>query len=83
MTITIYSNPNCVQCEQTKKFLTRKGVPFESKMISESPEVQAIIDEHKFQSAPVVVISTGQVWSGFRLDHLTDYVHKYNAEVKS
>ena len=83
MMITIYSNPNCVQCEQTKKFLTRKEVPFEAKMIQDSPEAQAIIEEHKLQSAPVVVTSAGMVWSGFRLDHLTDYVHKYNAEVKN
>lgn len=82
MSITIYSNPNCVQCEQSKKFLERKGVPFEAKMIADSPEAQAIIDEHKLQSAPVVLTSEGQVWSGFRLDHLTDYVHKYHAEVK-
>jgi glutaredoxin-like protein NrdH len=70
MTVTVYSNPNCVQCEQTKKYLTRKGVSFESKMIADSPEVTAIIELNKYQSAPVVVTANGDSWSGFRLDKL-------------
>lgn len=70
MKVTVYSNPNCVQCEQTKKYLTRKGLEFESKMISESPEIQAIIEENKYQSAPVVLLENGYSWSGFRMDKL-------------
>ena len=81
MQITVYSNPNCVQCEQTKKWLTRKELRFESKMIADSPEVQAIIDANKFQSAPVVVAGD-KVWSGFRLDHLTDIAHEIAAKEK-
>lgn len=70
MTVTVYSNPNCVQCDQTKKYLTRKSIAFESKMIADSPEIQAIIDENKYQSAPVVLLENGVSWSGFRLDKL-------------
>jgi glutaredoxin-like protein NrdH len=75
MQVTVYSNPNCVQCEQTKKWLTNKSIRFETKMIADSPEVQAIIDANKFQAAPVVVAGE-KVWSGFRLDHLQDTAHK-------
>lgn len=81
MKITVYSNPNCVQCEQTKKWLERKNLRFDTQMISDSPEVQAIIDEHKFQSAPVVVAGD-KVWSGFRLDHLTDIAHEIASKEK-
>ena len=70
MTVIVYSNPNCVQCEQTKKYLTLKGVEFEAKMIADSPEVLPIIEENKYTSAPVVVASDGHSWSGFRLDKL-------------
>jgi glutaredoxin-like protein NrdH len=75
MTVTVYSNPNCVQCEQTKKYLTSKGVEFEAKMIADSPEVLPIIEENKYTSAPVVVTDTGLSWSGFRLDKLAALAH--------
>jgi glutaredoxin-like protein NrdH len=79
MQITVYSNPNCVQCEQTKKWLERNNLRFDTKMIQDSPEIQEIIAEHKFQSAPVVVAGDN-VWSGFRLDHLKDIQHKIASE---
>ncbi|CAB4129000.1 GrxC Glutaredoxin and related proteins [uncultured Caudovirales phage] len=69
MSVIVYSNPNCVQCEQTKKYLTQKGVEFESKMIQDSPEILPLIEEKGYKSAPVVVAGD-QSWSGFRLDHL-------------
>lgn len=69
--VTVYSNPNCTACEQTKRFLTVKGVAFESKMISDSPEVFALIEEKGYKSAPIVV-ADGDSWSGFRLDKLSE-----------
>ena len=69
--VVVYSNPNCTACEQTKRFLTVKGVAFESKMISESPEVFALIEEKGYKSAPVVVAGNDS-WSGFRLDKLSE-----------
>ena len=71
--VTVYSNPNCVQCEQTKRYLNSKGVAFESKMISDSPEVLALIEEKGYQSAPVVVFGD-RSWSGFKLDNLSTLV---------
>ena len=68
--VTVYSNPNCVQCEQTKRYLKSKGVEFESKMISDSPEVLALIEEKGYQAAPVVVFGD-RSWSGFKLDNLS------------
>ena len=67
--ITVYSNPNCSQCEQTKRFLSLKSLPFESKMISDSPEIFSLIEEKGYTSAPVVVTESDS-WSGFRLDKL-------------
>jgi glutaredoxin-like protein NrdH len=69
--VTVYSNPNCQACEQTKRFLTVKGVVFESKMISDSPEVFALIEEKGYKSAPIVVVNEDS-WSGFRLDKLSE-----------
>jgi glutaredoxin-like protein NrdH len=75
MSVIVYSNPNCIQCEQTKRFLTVKGIEFESRMIQDSPEVFLLIDENGYTSAPVVVAGTDS-WSGFRLDKLNTLVHQ-------
>lgn len=71
MSVVVYSNPNCTACEQTKRYLTLKGIEFETKMIADSPEVMPIIEENGYRAAPVVV--AGDVhWSGFRLDKLSE-----------
>jgi glutaredoxin-like protein NrdH len=74
MKITVYSNLNCVQCEQTKRYLTLQEVPFESKMIEDSPEVFSIIEANNYKAAPVVVVENGTSWSGFKLEKLADLV---------
>ena len=72
--ITVYSNPNCVQCESTKRFLNLKGIEFESKMISDSPEILSLIEEKGYRTAPVVVTETDS-WSGFRLEKLNELLN--------
>jgi glutaredoxin-like protein NrdH len=73
MTVIVYSNPNCTACEQTKRFLTVKGIQFESKMIQDSPEVFSLIEEKGYTSAPVVVAGD-ESWSGFRLEKLSTLI---------
>lgn len=73
MAVIVYSNPNCTACEQTKRFLNVKGIPFESKMIQDSPEVFSLIEEKGYKSAPVVVAGEDS-WSGFRLDKLSSLI---------
>ena len=73
--ITVYSNPNCVACEQTKRFLTVKGINFEAKMIQDSPEIYDLISEKGYSSAPIVVVGE-ESWSGFRLDKLNSLLHQ-------
>lgn len=75
MSVIVYSNPNCTACEQTKRFLTVKGIEFEAKMIQDSPEVFAIIEEKGYSAAPVVVAGD-ESWSGFRLDKLNALVEE-------
>jgi glutaredoxin-like protein NrdH len=67
--ITVYSNPDCVQCETTKRFLSQHNLEFESKMIADSPEIQNLIQEKGYTSAPVVVTDNDS-WSGFRITKL-------------
>lgn len=69
--ITVYSNPNCVQCENTKRYLTNNGIDFESKMIQDSPEIMPLIKDKGYRTAPIVVTDTDS-WSGFRLEKLNN-----------
>lgn len=71
--VIVYSNPNCVQCEQTKRFLKSKGIAFEAKMIQDSPEVLPLIEANGYAAAPVVVAGD-RSWSGFKLDNLNTLV---------
>lgn len=81
MSITVYSNPNCVQCEMTKKQFVKAGVEFESKMIQDSPEILALIEEKGYKAAPVVVAGDHS-WSGFQPTHITDAIHAYKSEAR-
>lgn len=75
MSVIVYSNPNCTACEQTKRFLTVKGIEFEAKLIQDSPEVYSLIEEKGYSAAPVVVAGEDS-WSGFRLDKLNELVQE-------
>jgi glutaredoxin-like protein NrdH len=69
MNVTVYTNKNCVQCDATKRWLEQNKINFKTALISDSPEVDALIKEKNFQAAPVVV--AGEMsWSGFRLEKL-------------
>jgi len=73
MKITVYSNPSCVQCDATKRWLTKHNINCDTAFIEGNVEAQKLIDEHKFVQAPVVVAGN-QVWSGFRLEKLKSLV---------
>lgn len=69
MTVTVYTLPDCVQCEMTKKQLTRYGIDFEVKSFEDDPDKAREFIEQGFKSAPVVV-TEHKTWSGFRHDEL-------------
>jgi glutaredoxin-like protein NrdH len=69
MKVKVYTNPNCVQCDATKRWLTANKINFETKLISESPEIEDLIKEKGFVAAPVVTADE-MSWSGFRLEKL-------------
>jgi glutaredoxin-like protein NrdH len=81
MKITVYSNPNCVQCDATKRWLTTNKINFDTKLISDSPEIEPLIQEKGYVAAPVVIAGT-QSWSGFRLEKLKSLVALIHGETK-
>jgi glutaredoxin-like protein NrdH len=67
MSITVYTNPSCVQCEQTKKYLTSKDLAYEVVDLSENPDAMEMVLGLGYKAAPVVIAGEDS-WSGFRPD---------------
>lgn len=73
--VTVYTKPNCKQCDLTKEALAKHGIPFEVDDIT-TPENLAAAQALGLGSAPVVILDDGtstpdgidQAWAGFRPD---------------
>ncbi|UQN30488.1 glutaredoxin-like protein NrdH [Brachybacterium kimchii] len=69
MTITVYSKPMCVQCDATKRALTKSGIDFDVVDMTEDAEALAHVKELGYVKAPVVEVGEDR-WSGFRPDKI-------------
>ena len=71
MTVTVYTNPNCVQCEQTKKFLDREGIEYTVENLQSDDNYEKLVEfvNQGFKAAPIVVTDT-ETWSGYKPDKL-------------
>lgn len=69
-TITVYTKPSCPQCDATKRCLTKHGIAFRTVDLTVDAEALAFVQSLGYGSAPVVVTSSGEHWSGFRPDRL-------------
>lgn len=76
MTPTIYTKPNCVQCNATKKYFDDKGISYTTVDITEDPEALDLLLAEGFKAAPVVNAGT-KWWSGFQPDLIDEYIDKY------
>lgn len=72
--LTVYSKPNCIQCEMTKMWLSQNKIQFESVDVSEHPEKLEEIKLNGFQQLPVVTLDKyfENAWSGFNVDRLEE-----------
>lgn len=71
--ITVYTKPACVQCEQTKKLLTKNGLEFETIDITQNEVAYNTVINMGFLAAPVVVTDDDS-WSGFQPDKINGLV---------
>lgn len=89
MDITVYSLPNCMQCEMTKKAFERAGIAFEAVMLNETQNASAlewIQSDLGYSSAPVVWVEDGSGqnhWSGFRPDLIKRLCKSLEAKAKA
>ena len=70
---TVYTKPNCSQCDDTKAYFDRKGITYTAVDITEVPAALAYISEELgYSQAPVVVNNSDDQdrWCGLRPDKL-------------
>ena len=68
--ITIYSKPNCMACNFSKKYLEDKGVEFKEINVFEDAEALTMLRDKGFSQMPVVDVG-GEFHTGFRPDVLS------------
>lgn len=71
--ITVYTLPACVQCDSTKRYLTKHLVDFTEVDLSQDSEAMDKIRKLGYSQAPVVEYKD-QHWSGFRMERLDGVV---------
>jgi glutaredoxin-like protein NrdH len=65
MTI-VYTKPQCVQCDMTKRLMDKLGVEYTTVDIVENPAELDRLIEMGYRAAPVVITDKGDAWSGFQ-----------------
>ncbi|QHB37458.1 glutaredoxin [Mycobacterium phage Leopard] len=74
MTITVYTKPDCGQCEQTKKQLERKGLSYNVVDVFEDEDARKFVEATGNLNMPMVVVREGdkivRQWHGFRYDEI-------------
>ncbi|OYQ66745.1 glutaredoxin-like protein NrdH [Aerococcus sp. 1KP-2016] len=68
--VTVYTKPNCMQCNFTKKYLTEKEIEFQTIDVTESAEALAKVKNMGFQAVPVIVAEDQEAFYGFQPDRL-------------
>lgn len=74
VSVIVYSKPNCMQCEQTKSYLDRKGVQYMAVDISKNTEAFEKVSNLGYRQVPVVQVGD-QHWSGFQPAKLNTLVN--------
>ena len=69
--VNIYTLPACVQCESTKRWLSKNGIEYSEIKLQEAREDLERLKSLGFSQAPIVEAGES-LWSGFRLDKLQD-----------
>jgi glutaredoxin-like protein NrdH len=69
MKITVWQLPNCVQCENTKRQLDKRGIVYEVRDLHRNPKAVERFKELDLISAPIIETDNKR-WSGFRLDKI-------------
>lgn len=71
--ITVYSKPDCMQCEFAKRYLIDNDIPFSEINVFEDSKALTMLRDAGYSQMPVVDIE-GEKHTGFRPDVLSKAV---------
>lgn len=66
MSVTVYSQPNCVQCNATYKALDQQGISYEKVDLSKDEAARKMVMEDLGYRQVPVVVAGERHWAGFR-----------------
>jgi glutaredoxin-like protein NrdH len=72
--IIVYTKPQCVQCEQTKKLLAKNDLEFDTVDITQDTDAYDKVVAMGFLAAPVVVTDDDS-WAGFQPEKINGLVN--------
>ena len=76
--ITVYTNPGCVQCDATRKYLTDRNTRFDVVDLSIDELALAAVKDLGYMQAPVVFVrypnGSETHWSGFQPSRLDGFI---------
>lgn len=82
MDVTVYSKPNCPQCEATKRKFTKEGVAFREVDVTEDRRAfTRVRDEWGYQRVPVIEVRGEGFdvrWDGFRPERMKAVIDEFN-----
>lgn len=71
--ITVYSKPNCMQCEMTKRYMQRENIKFSAVDVEKDEIAAKTLLLHDYMSLPVVTVNGfDNSWCGFRPDRIEE-----------
>lgn len=70
MDITVYSKPLCVQCDATKRALSKAGLAYDDVDLTKDADALAKVKGLGYIQAPVVIVNDQHHWAGFRPDKI-------------
>jgi glutaredoxin-like protein NrdH len=79
---TVYTKPNCPNCDKTKAYFDSRGITYTSVDITEVPAALVYITEELgYSQAPVIVNNSDDQdhWSGLRRDKLVQASMNHSA----
>jgi glutaredoxin-like protein NrdH len=79
MAVTVYTNPNCTQCEMTKRYLDKEGIPYTVEDLQAESNYDKLVEfvNQGFKSAPIVVTGN-DTWSGYKIEKLKGLTNDNN-----
>lgn len=66
--ITVYTLPECISCDLTKRAFDRRGVEYTETPLTD--ELAALFRSRGYLSAPIVDAGDDGSWYGLRPDHI-------------